>query len=399
MKSMFYLLLCLLTFSSCTTSQKNKKTDDYFILKGIYRGKQADTLFLTYRDSNGKRVEYSTRLNKGAFIFKGRIKSPIHADLMSNIKIKPDRDPNFSDAIELFLSPGNMTIALDENHFDHAKLYGSAMQDEWNNLQKTYVPIFKAKDSLYGKLFALERAGNTPKNHIAHVAIAKELDKYQLAIDKIDYHYISTQPQSFLSAYLLENFLGGDLPSDSIEMFYHPFSEAVKKSVSGKVIEKVIVNRRASAVGSIIRIPSGINIDGSNFNPQTLKIDNYLLLYFWADWANDNVRIKPIYNKYHNRGLDVLAISMDPFKKMWLDSVKKENISMWHNIFSSTVANLDTFYNIRQTPPSLMLLVDRNRKIIGRYRGDGCKWYKFDYDEGDLTDLEKKLDKVLDSRN
>ncbi len=395
MKSLFYLTLWLLTLSSCTTPKKNKKADDHFILKGTYHGEQADTLFLTYRDSSGNRVEYRTRLNKGAFVFKGRISSPIHADLMSNIQIKPDRNPHFSDAVGLFLSPGDMTISLDENHFDRAKLFGSATQDEWNNFQNTYIPINKVKDSLYEKMFAIERAGNTPKNHMAHVAIVKELDKYQLKSNKIDYNYISTHPQSFLSAYLLESFLGGDLPSDSIEQLYNPFSEAVKKSVSGKAIEKVIVNRRASAVGSTIRAPSGINTDGSRFNPQTLKIDNYLLLYFWADWANDNVRLKPIYNKYHSRGLDVLAISMDPFKKMWLDSVKKENISMWHNILSDPVANLDTFYNIRQMAPSLLLLVDKNHKIIGRYRGDGCKWYKFDYDEGDLIDLDKKLPEAL----
>jgi len=394
---MFYLLLCFLTFSSCKTPKKNKKPDDHFILKGLYHGKQADTLFLTYRDSTGNKVEYNTRLNKGAFIFKGRVSPPGEAILMSNIKIKPDRNPNFSNATELFLSPGNMTIALDENHFDHAKLYGSAIQDEWDNLQKAYVPIIKAKDSLYEKMFELERAGNTPKNHIAHVAIAKELDKYQLEWYKIDYHYISTHSQSFLSAYLLENFLGTDLPTDSIEMFYNPFSEAVKKSISGKAIEKVIANRRASAVGSTIIIPSGINTDSSKFNPQDFKIDNYLLLYFWTDYANDNVRLKTIYNKYHDRGLDVLAISMEPFKKMWLDSVKKENISMWHNILSYPVANLDTFYNIQQMAPSLLLLVNKNHKIIGRYRGSSLL-YKRDYDEGDLIDLDKKLADVLNKK-
>jgi hypothetical protein len=339
-------------------------------------------------------VEYSTRLIKGAFLFKSRISYPIDAILISNIKIKPDRNPHFSDAVELFLTPGNMTIALDENHFDHAKLYGSSTQDEWNDLQKTYIPIIRARDSLYDKMFALERAGNTPKNHIAHVAIAKKLDKYQLEWNKIDYHYISTHPQSFLSAYLLENFLG-ELRSDSIEMFYNPFSEEVKRSVSGKAVEKVIVKRRASAVGSRIRLPAGINTDGSRFNPQTFKVDNYLLLYFWADYANDNNRLKPIYDKYHSNGLDILAISMDSFKKMWLDSVKKESISKWHNILSDPVANLDTFYNIQQMAPSLLLLVDKNHKIIGRYRGDGCKWYKFDYNVGDLTDLDKKLSEML----
>ena len=229
MKPTLYLLFYLVMFS-CSKHEHKEKPLRTFILKGTYRGKQADTLCLYYRDSSGSKLEQSVRLDKGTFLFKGSLSSPDHADILSNIKIEPDRDPDFSDVVELFLSPGSMTISLDENHFDRAKITGSPVQDEWNNLQKAYKPINKIRDSLYSKIFALERAGNTPKNHIAHVAIDKELDKYQLESDKKDYHYITAHPQSFLSAYLLEKFLGSDLPSDSIEIYFNPFSDAVKKA-------------------------------------------------------------------------------------------------------------------------------------------------------------------------
>jgi hypothetical protein len=54
------------------------------------------------------------------------------------------------------------------------------------------------------------------------------------------------------------------------------------------------------------------------------------------------------------------------------------------------VASLDTFYNIKQMAPSLVLLVDKNHRIIGRYRGHN-NLYKMEYGEEPIVALDKKL--------
>ena len=257
---------------------------------------------------------------------------------------------------------------------------------------KSEEPINKIKNALYNKESEISKAGNTPKNHAAVLVIGSKIDKCDQEIDQMDYQYIVTHPQSYVSSYLLSNYAwGGDTRLDSVEKPYNAFSEQVKQSASGIATEKIIISRKAGSVDNIVRMPSGVNFDGSRFNPKTFKIDNYALLYFWADWANDNIHLKEIYNKYHLKGLNVLAISMDPFKRMWRDSVKKEHIEIWNNVFGGMAGNLDTFYNIREMAPSLILLIDKNHKVIGRYRGIAPKWYKFDYQEGDINTLDKKL--------
>jgi len=55
---------------------------------------------------------------------------------------------------------------------------------------------------------------------------------------------------------------------DSIEMAYNMLSPSVKKSVEGREISKVIVNRKASIVGSVVRMPLGTNMYGSRFTPR-----------------------------------------------------------------------------------------------------------------------------------
>jgi hypothetical protein len=391
MKRNIFSVFFFSLYTCIVTAQENKTSN--FILKGTLIGKHAHVIFLTYKDSSGQKIECKAYIKNGIFSFKGFISSPVYGIVMSDIKITPN-GPDVSNAVEVFLSPGNLTISLKENDFEHAVLIGSQLQDEWIKLKKIYSPVNKIKDSLYTTMFAIERAGNTPKNHIAHMAVAAKIDKCNLQIDRIDYNYIGSHTSSYLSAYLLNNFIGMDMRLDSIEMFYNAFSQAVKKSVAGKAINKVIINRKASIVGGVVRMPLGTNLDDSRFNPRTFKINNYLLLYFWAGWANDNVDLKAVYNKYQSRGLRIVAISMEPFKKMWRDSVKKERIGMWHNIFSDPVANLDTFYNIRQMAPSLVLLIDKNHIVIGRYRGRNRR-YKMDYDEEPISALDKKLTKLI----
>ncbi|MFI5163268.1 MAG: DUF4369 domain-containing protein [Sphingobacteriales bacterium] len=382
--------LFLLVICTCAMCTKVRPTSNIFTLKGRFTGKHADTIFLIYKDTNGKKLEQQVYINNGTFLFKGSISSPVYADLESNIEINPNSRSDVSNVAEIFLTPGDMTVTVRENDFDHAKITGSPLQDEWNNLQKAEESINQTRETLYGKMFAIERAGNTPENHKAHSSVSDQLDKYLLERDKIDYNYISAHPQSYLSAFLLENFANGEMRLDSIEGFYNPFSDTIKKSVSGMEIERIIKNRKVASVGNIVKMPMGLNADDTRFDPQSLKIDNNLILYFWAGWANDNLQLKPILNKYHTHGLQILAISLEDLKDRWLDSIKSDNISNWHNIHVGLVANLDTFYNINGMPPSLLLLVDKNRKIIGRYRGRS-PFYKKDYGEGDISDLNKKL--------
>ncbi len=389
MKPNIYLVFIFFLFTTIASAQVKKVPN--FVLKGSFTGKHTHAIFLTYKDISGKKIEHKANIKNGVFSFRGFISNPVYGMITSDIKIAPNGS-DASNLAEVFLSPGNLTISLKENDFENAILAGSPIQDEWINLLNMYKPINKIKDSLYSLTFVISRTDNTPKNDSAFVAIGTKIDKCKLQIDQIDFNYINFHPQSYLSAYLLNNLR--DMRLDSIEMFYNKFSQPVKISVEGKEINKVIVSRKASAVGSVVKMPQGTNLDDSRFNPQKFKINNYLLLYFWAGHANDNVDLKAIYNKYYPRGLKIIAISMESFKKMWRDSVKKDQIGMWHNIFSDPVVNLDTFYNIRQMAPSLVLLVDKSHIIIGRYRGRN-KFYKMDYREEPIGELDKKLVKLI----
>lgn len=62
----------------------------------------------------------------------------------------------------------------------------------------------------------------------------------------------------------------------------------------------------------------------------------YLLVEFWASWClpcrKETPGLMKVYNKYKERNFDVLNISLDTQKELWINAIKQDNTSMWHNL-------------------------------------------------------------------
>jgi len=399
MKPILALIFSLFLLSSLASAQKKQAVPNY-TLRGTFTGKHSHAIFLDYKDSNGKRIRRKAYVKNGKFIFKGWISSPVYAFLVGDIKVTLNKKPDVSNGTEMFLSPGEMTVSLQENDFEHAKITGSIMQRDYNDFEMQRQAILKSKDSLEFLMNKLRQKVNTAGVHKAYLVLLDKLDKFDEKDNLFEYHFIKTHPNSYLSAYLLDNCFdpGEDLSLDSAEIFYNLFTPVVKNSIAGLLLRKKITECKASAVGSMMKLPRGVDVNGKMTDLSPLMHKGYIIFDFWASWCSpcnlENMHLKQLYNKYHAQGLDVIAISNDDYKKFWRDTIKKQGISMWHNIMAENVANLDNFYNMQMMAPSLFILVDKQGVIIGRYRG-ASTIYKRDYDEGTIADMDKKLTRLF----
>lgn len=93
----------------------------------------------------------------------------------------------------------------------------------------------------------------------------------------------------------------------------------------------------------------------------------YVLVDFWASWCGpcraEMPNVTACYEKYHDKGLDIVAISFDKNKDAWLQSIKTmkmpwvhlSDLAGWKSIASSA-------YDIKEIPSNI--LFDGDGKVV-----------------------------------
>ncbi len=108
------------------------------------------------------------------------------------------------------------------------------------------------------------------------------------------------------------------------------------------------------------------NPEGKNIKLTSTR-GSYVLIDFWASWCRpcrmenpNNVRL---YEKYHKKGFEIYAVSLDKDRDSWLKAIKDDNLTWIHvsdlKFWQSAGAKT---YNVRGIPHTVLL--DKEGKIM-----------------------------------
>ena len=149
---------------------------------------------------------------------------------------------------------------------------------------------------------------------------------------------------------------------------YHDFSAILAKSTNEAVAEKAGqlegVVRRLELLGKPIEI-SGTQLDGESFDPAKLK-GKVVLVDFWATWCGPCVAELPNvlenYAKYHDKGFEVVGISLDQDREA-LETFIKDREIPWLTLFEEGAEGgnpMATKYGVMGIPTVILVGADGN---------------------------------------
>ena len=155
---------------------------------------------------------------------------------------------------------------------------------------------------------------------------------------------------------------------------YSGISESLKSTRLGKQLEMLVNNAVALSQQKKIDVgDKAENFSAPTPNGRELSLNEAMgkvtIIDFWASWCKpcrmENPNVVKVYNKYHEKGLNIIGVSLDKKKEAWLKAIQDDNLQWSH------VSNLQFWqepiaqaYGVRSIPATFIL--DEEGNVIAK---------------------------------
>jgi len=394
MKKLFFLSFLFCTLNVFSVSNR-------FTINGKIEGVSSGTAELSFYElSNNKfeNIKYTSFVHQGIFLFKGNLKEPVRAEIEIGVT-----------RITFYLEPQSMDLYISKNLPNKFKLNGSKTQNESDkfemSIQNFNIPLTEMKNQFQEIFHQLDTIQQDNKNYKTlvvqkEIIFAKRDSILKLRTAK-EINFIRSNRNSYYPA--LSNIIvvlvsQGYLSVDSATVLFNHLSEKIRNSVSGKQTYNYLKIRNDVVIGKMAPNFVVPDMNGELVNLSDYQGKKYVLLDFWTSWCIPCLKglphMKELFEKYNDKGLQIIGVSCDQKRNDWLASISKNKISIWPQVL--TVQSLEKVSqgyvseeDIQQKYPTdgvpKYILIDKTGKIIGKWVGYSVE------DEKDQDILLKKI--------
>jgi len=376
------ILLSLATFSSCN-SQKNS-------IEGKISGLGNDTIYVQYAPLSKfyeiDELEKDTIISKhGKFTYNIENTKPI-------IIFLTPKKSGFTEAsgrlyyprqkhIQIVLNPKekiNINGHLERFCIKY-KMNGSNFNEQFSQLRERYINKTYRKVFIELQLDSLDTYKDNKSLRNKLISELKEINSFKKTEEL---KYIRKNLNNDLSAFLL---LGQKL--DTIGKYYKKLNIHIKEGRFKNMLEygsnrfkKYTKFREAELKIKEGKFAPDFTLktsDDSNFTLSSIK-NKYIVLDFWGSWCGYCIKGFPEMKKYHNKyknKVEFISIACNDTPKKWKEAVKKNKLN-WLQLINKEDIDHDVvvMYAINAYPTKIIL--DKNKKIIGIFRGESEAFYK-----------------------
>mgnify|MGYP002738683487 CR=1 FL=1 len=351
MRKLLLISAIAVVFAAC--QNKSEYTIHGSVADDMYEGQKV--YLEEWTDSIMVAVDSTTIVN-GKFEIKGQTDTPVLRFVTLGERDRKERSP-------LMVEPGTINVVYDSLFH----ISGSALNDAYTDF------ILKQKD-LTAKIRSLSDQYNAA---MVDGTMTDELDAeltsaYESVADEakeLNYEFVKSNIDNEMGKYLFmtsSSMFDVDQQKEILAM-----TDAEYKS--RKNIKRIVDRIEASesvAIGKefvdfTMKNPEGEYVSLSDY----VGNDKYVFVDFWASWCgpcrDEMPNVVNAYNKYKNKGLEIVGVSLDNDKDKWIQGIKDLNMA-WPQmsdlkLWDSEVVKL---YAIQSIPHTVLL--DKEGKIIAK---------------------------------
>lgn len=361
MKNSLLLLTVLLIAVSCNQVPKG------YTINGELRGdlEEGTLVFLKKTGDNGQPVALdTTKLVNGTFQFTGI------SDLPELHYIFVDELPGYT---AIILENGTINFNAQKDSLGYPEVDGTIQNEIFFKYLDTSKELSQQARSIQEDM---KKASSVPNGEATIAALNDEMLELQEKYKTFEIDFIKSNPNALISALLLDRAISmNTVETNEIQGMYDALSQEIKDTKAGKKVVELLEKKRKSdeASKSTSIGAKAPEFSGPNPNGEIIALKDVMgkvtLIDFWAGWCRpcraENPNIVAVYEKYHEKGLNVLGVSLDRTAEAWKKAIADDGL-VWNHIsniayFDDEIAKL---YNVQAIPAAFLL--DENGMIVAK---------------------------------
>jgi len=351
-------LITLITYIavSCT-----KDHTDGFIINANVTGLQTnETAYLNKLDSNNRTIIIdSVNTKEGNF----QISNPN----------KEEIDFNF---ITFSKTPGNLLVVIDENpveiNVDKSNLRKATVKgSEKNSIFYNYLNEINTQNTEELQLKKEQQVAAISADYDLMKSVAEQVRDLNSKKKETRLKTLNEQPGHIVSIMAIADLLNAKLiTSKEAKNYFDKLDSSLKNCRIGKSLNKKLEQSSmfTNEIGDTPDEFTGPTPDGDQLSLKS-SLGKLTIIDFWASWCGpcrrENPNVVRVYNKYHDKGLEIIGVSMDKSADKWKEAIEKDKLNWKHvSHLKSWQEPIAKPFGVRSIPSTFLL--DENGVIIAK---------------------------------
>lgn len=152
--------------------------------------------------------------------------------------------------------------------------------------------------------------------------------------DELDSIFIANHPSSFASVIILRSSYHS-MDIVQLENTLSSLDAALRQMDEYKHMDGILQRMKAVTIGQSYTDFELATPEGGTLSVSDVHQGNVLMIDFWAAWCGPCRRANPevveIYQAYHDRGFEILGVSLDRDSARWVQAIADDQLT-WHHI-------------------------------------------------------------------